>query len=39
MKKFLILTGLGLFIAAYGAAGVVTSFVPTPAMACEGNGC
>jgi hypothetical protein len=39
MKKLLILTGLGLFIAAYSAAGVATSFMPTPAMACTSPSC
>jgi len=38
MKKILILTALGMFLAAYGTAGVMTSFMPTPALA-DGGGC
>ena len=41
MKKLLVLTALGLFIAAHGAVAVMT-FAPIPAIAdgsCSGSNC
>ena len=39
MKKLLVLTALGLFLAAHGAVAVMT-FTPVPAMAdCGGGSC
>jgi hypothetical protein len=38
MKKFLILTALGLCLAAHCALAVMT-FAPIPAIACDGGNC
>lgn len=38
MKKLLVLTALGLFLAAHGAVAVMT-FAPVPAMACSNSDC
>jgi hypothetical protein len=38
MKKFLVLTALGLFLAAHGAVALMTVY-PQPAVACDGGGC
>ena len=37
MKKFLVLTALGLFLAAHGAVALMTVY-PQPAVACDGGG-